>query len=145
MEGRTCSASVGFSSQVDGLDFWYKFGVIKNPVSPQWPAQTGRERAVASHSGSRVCRGVVHRVSSSILGPMDHSFRALTGCLKFTVRRHKFNKDSLRCRGEETLLVRGLLLYRSCTARASRAFSGARAANSCSLRSSHTSSHRKCL
>ena len=26
---------------------------------------------------------------------IDHSFRALSGRLKFTVRRHKFNKDSL--------------------------------------------------
>ena len=28
-------------------------------------------------------------------GPVDPSFRALSGRLKFTVRRHKFNKDSL--------------------------------------------------
>ena len=27
-------------------------------------------------------------------GPVDPSFRALSGRLKFTVRRHKFNKDS---------------------------------------------------
>jgi len=33
-------------------------------------------------------------VSSSLLGPVDPSFRALSGRLKFTVRRHKFNKDS---------------------------------------------------
>ena len=37
---------------------------------------------------------VVHRVSSSLLGPVDPSFRALSGRLKFTVRRHKFNQDS---------------------------------------------------
>ena len=37
---------------------------------------------------------VVHRVSSSLLGPVDLSFRALSGRLKFTVRRHKFNEDS---------------------------------------------------
>ena len=30
-----------------------------------------------------------------LLGPVDPSFRALSGRLKFTVRRHKFNKDSL--------------------------------------------------
>ena len=35
------------------------------------------------------------RVSSSLLGPADASRRALSGSLKFTVRRHKFNKDSL--------------------------------------------------
>ena len=37
---------------------------------------------------------VVHRESSSLLGPLDPSFRALSGRLKFAVRRHKFNKDS---------------------------------------------------
>ena len=34
------------------------------------------------------------RVSSSLLGPVDTSFGALSGHLKFTVRRHQFNKDS---------------------------------------------------
>jgi len=34
-------------------------------------------------------------VSSSLLGPVVPSFRALSGRLDFTVRRHKFNKDSL--------------------------------------------------
>ena len=38
---------------------------------------------------------VLHRVSSSLSGHEDPSFRALSGRLKFTVRRHKFNKDSL--------------------------------------------------
>ena len=33
--------------------------------------------------------------SSSLLGPVDPSFRVLAGRLKFTVRRHKFSKDSL--------------------------------------------------
>jgi len=32
------------------------------------------------------------------LGPVDPSFRALSGRLKFTVRRHKFNKDSFSTR-----------------------------------------------
>jgi len=36
---------------------------------------------------------VLHRVSSSLLGPVAPSFRALSGRLKFTVRRHKFNTD----------------------------------------------------
>jgi len=31
------------------------------------------------------------------LGPVDPSSRALSGRLKFTVRRRKFNKDSLSC------------------------------------------------
>ena len=34
----------------------------------------------------------VHRVSSNLLGPVVPSFRASSGRLKFTVRRHKFNK-----------------------------------------------------
>jgi len=42
-----------------------------------------------------VSASIVHRVSSSLLGPLDPSFRALSGRLKFTVRRHKFNNDSL--------------------------------------------------
>ena len=43
-------------------------------------------------------RGAPHHrgaVSSSLLGPVDPSFRAPSGRLKFTVRRHKFNQDSL--------------------------------------------------
>ena len=32
---------------------------------------------------------------SSLIGPVDPSFQALSGRLKFTVRRHKFHKDSL--------------------------------------------------
>ena len=37
---------------------------------------------------------IVHRQSP--LGPVDISFRALSGRLKFMVRRHKFIKDSPR-------------------------------------------------
>ena len=40
----------------------------------------------------------VHCVSSSLLGPVDPSFRALSGPLKITVRRHKFNEDSFFCK-----------------------------------------------
>ena len=36
---------------------------------------------------------------SSLLGPVDPSFRALSGRLKFTVRRHELNEDSLTIRG----------------------------------------------
>ena len=36
---------------------------------------------------------IVYRQSP--LGPVDPSFRALSGRLNFTVRQHKFNKDSL--------------------------------------------------
>ena len=38
---------------------------------------------------------VVHLVSSSLSGPVVPSFRALSGRLKLTARRHKFNQDSL--------------------------------------------------
>ena len=34
------------------------------------------------------------RVSSSLLGPVDPSFRALSGRIKLTVRRHEFDKES---------------------------------------------------
>ena len=34
------------------------------------------------------------RVSSSLLVPVDHSFRALSGRLKLTFRHHELNKDS---------------------------------------------------
>ena len=40
------------------------------------------------------------------LGPVDPSFRALSGRLKLTVRRHKFNKDSLRSDYRGTSLIR---------------------------------------
>ena len=36
---------------------------------------------------------IVYRQSPS--GPVNPSFRALSGRLEFTVRRHKFNQDSL--------------------------------------------------
>ena len=42
-----------------------------------------------------ICRlQVVHRLASSLLGPVDPSFRALSGRLKITIRLHKFNACS---------------------------------------------------
>ena len=38
--------------------------------------------------------GLLHRVSSSRLGPVDPSLRALSGRLNFTVRCHKSSTDS---------------------------------------------------
>ena len=38
---------------------------------------------------------VLHRVSSSLSGPVDPPSRALSVRLKCTARRHKFNADSL--------------------------------------------------
>ena len=45
----------------------------------------------------------LHRVSSNPLGSVDPSFRALSGRLKLTVRRHKFNKDYLSTPGSAEL------------------------------------------
>ena len=59
----------------------------------QPPALSRRVRV--SFALQFVCRFlVVHRASSSPLGPVAPSFRALSGRLKFTVRRHKIHKDS---------------------------------------------------
>ena len=41
------------------------------------------------------CIGFTACIVKSPLGPVDPSFRALSGRLTFTVRGHKFNKDSL--------------------------------------------------
>jgi len=45
--------------------------------------------------GPRVSPEALWNHVSSSLGPVDPSLRALSGRLKFTVRRHKFNRDSL--------------------------------------------------
>ena len=42
------------------------------------------------HLGGVWC---VHRVSSSLLGPVDLSFRSLSGRVEFTVQRHTLNND----------------------------------------------------
>ena len=56
--------------------------------------ESERERDSRSTAdGCGVC--ALHSVSSSRLGPVGPSFRALSGRLKFTVRRHTFNQDSL--------------------------------------------------
>ena len=38
---------------------------------------------------------IVHRVSSSPLGPVDPPFRSLSGRFKFIIRCHKLNEGSL--------------------------------------------------
>ena len=38
---------------------------------------------------------VINRISSSLLGPVVPLFRAISGFLMCTVRRHEINKDSL--------------------------------------------------
>ena len=55
--------------------------------------QTGPPRYRGSHQKRMF--STLHRVLSSLLGPADLSFLALSGRLKFAVRRHKFNTDSL--------------------------------------------------
>ena len=60
--------------------------------------------AVGIRPGAIPCRRlqVLHRVSSGLLGPVNSSFRALPGRLKFTVRRHRFNQDCLSLVDPET-------------------------------------------
>ena len=61
--------------------------------------ERGDEPVVYATESVVACVCYDHRpVSSSLLGPVDSSFRALSGRLKFTVRRHNFNKDSLSWR-----------------------------------------------
>ena len=64
----------------------------------------GVQRGVAQAEERRLASRVIDAwqvfslslfLSLNPLGPVDPSFRALSGRLKFTVRRHKFNKDSL--------------------------------------------------
>ena len=55
----------------------------------------GRPRAGSLFGMPALCAPAIHRVSSSLLGPVDPSFRALSGCFKLTVRRHKSKKKSL--------------------------------------------------
>ena len=49
--------------------------------------------------GVRLSGKVLHELAmlGSCLGPVIPSFRTLSGRLKFTVRRHEFNKDALSC------------------------------------------------
>ena len=54
---------------------------------------------------------VLHRVSSSLLGPVDPSFRALFERLKLTVRLHKFNFSLSLDGGFRTRLGTQLALY----------------------------------
>ena len=55
------------------------------------------EGDLAELDGGPIRDGCVHhRCITSLLGPVEPSFGALSGRLKFTVRRHKFNKDSVR-------------------------------------------------
>ena len=71
------------------------------PISPHLsgkPPALVQSQHASGHQiecGCATSLKVVHRVSSSRLGPADPSFRALSGRLKLTVRHHKFNKDSL--------------------------------------------------
>ena len=50
---------------------------------------------LSSHRSAAVARLWPEDPSSSLLGPVILSLRALSGRLKFTVRRHKFNTHSL--------------------------------------------------
>ena len=45
---------------------------------------------------------ILHRVSSSPVGLVDPSFRARSGRLELTVRRHEFNEEFLSCTGHDS-------------------------------------------
>ena len=62
-------------------------------VSPavHFPAQLAHPARCAHLRAAPLCQGQ----QLTPLDPTDPSFRALSGRLKFTVRRQKFNKDSL--------------------------------------------------
>jgi hypothetical protein len=81
------------SSMLSHEDFSLAANSIWNGNSVQNRSGEGRStEARRPHVAARV--KVVHRVSSSLLGPEDPSFRALSGRIQFTVRRHKLNEDS---------------------------------------------------
>ena len=54
----------------------------------------GRPSPRRGQGGAARCFRTMWRIES-VLGPVDPLFWALSGLLKFAVRRHKFNKDSL--------------------------------------------------
>ena len=55
-----------------------------------------------------------NRASSSLSGPVVPSLRALSGRLNFTVRRHKFNTDSLLGRADQSSAVPGVVKQPPC-------------------------------
>jgi len=67
--------------------------VCQNPVQTLLPEFAYKR--LSTFGIGLLCAGA--RVSSSLLGPVDPSFRALFGRLKFTVQIHKSNQDSLPC------------------------------------------------
>ena len=85
--------------QAPGLSF--ARGIRSPAISPpqlrQGDEQQRRSDGVALQQwhGTGVYVTSNFEVSSSLLGPAGPSFQALSGRLKFTVRRHKFNNDSL--------------------------------------------------
>ena len=115
----TSSASVGRTDR-----FKFKLDEYANPPTSQkltdvchqpgksppgrlisWGPDEFRQRN--NWISSRACvrrLPVVHRVSSIRLGPVPSSFRALSARLRFTARRHKFNKDSLLLKGPNSRL-----------------------------------------
>ena len=63
--------------------------VCQNPV--QTPLPKFAYRRLSTFGIGLLCAGA--RVFSSLLGPVDPSFGALSGRIKFTVRRHTFIQD----------------------------------------------------
>ena len=82
-----------WQSRVGGAVFYERgkrIALRRRPFNPTSLVHGCRVRIPAEAASEQ---GIVHRQCS--LGPVDPSFRALSGRLKFTVRRHKFNEDSL--------------------------------------------------
>ena len=80
--------------------------------APCQPAEDSVNTGTPGVCRRNACRR--HHVTmccGSLLGPVVASFRALSGRLKFTVRRHKCNKDALLC---VRLSCGGIHGYSSC-------------------------------
>ena len=74
------------------------------------PSVSSHESESNNRQFERKVRVCAHRVSSSLLSPVDPSFRALSGRLDFTVRRHKFNQDFVSWWHQATIPHGGLRL-----------------------------------
>ena len=72
-----------------------KGGREKEKEAPRLPRNGARRHPLVERGCLDYDALPSHRASSSLLGPVDPLFQALAGRLQFTVRRHKFDKDSL--------------------------------------------------
>ena len=70
-----------------------------------------------SDHGTTYMYSIESRLIMGVQGPLDASFRALSGRLKFTVRREEFNKKYLPLQGEGKLLSRVDRVVTTCSNR----------------------------